>query len=113
MGQASLQRTRICSRNSIGVALAGFGILRWIGVNSVLPPERYEELSVGEDRERVERVLPRYPYPERSVSDAPPEPPGAECSFYLVRHENGLPPVYRLCFADGVLVDKDEIQRFE
>jgi len=31
----------------------------------------------------------------------------------LVRYENGLPPVYRLCFADGVLVAKDEVRRSE
>ncbi|MFD6950671.1 two-component sensor histidine kinase [Nocardiopsis sp. TSRI0078] len=97
----------------LGTVLAGLGLLAWVGVNTVLPPERYGRLSVGDDREQVERVLPRFDYPERSVPGRPPEPPGARCSFYLVRYENGLPPVYRLCFADGVLVSKDEIQRFE
>ncbi|NYH52223.1 signal transduction histidine kinase [Nocardiopsis arvandica] len=97
----------------LGTVLVGFGLLAWISTSTVLPPERYERLSVGDDQERVERMLPRFAYPEQSVPNRPPEPPGARCSFYLVRNENGLPPVYRLCFADGVLVDKDEIQRFE
>ncbi len=90
-----------------------FAVLTWVGVNSVLPPARYDRLVVGDDRAEVERVLPRFSYPERSVRRRPPAPAGAECFFYLVRHENGLPPVYRLCFADGVLVAKDEIRRFQ
>ncbi|WP_040685147.1 sensor histidine kinase [Nocardiopsis halotolerans] len=100
----------------LGVLLLGSGLLTWISVNTVLPPEQYARLSVGDDRARVERVLPRFSYPERSVSARLPEPPapsGARCSFYLSRSENGLPPVYRLCFEDGVLVAKDEIHRTE
>ncbi|MGW8528587.1 MULTISPECIES: sensor histidine kinase [Nocardiopsidaceae] len=96
-----------------GAALAGFALLWWVGTNSVLPPEAYGRISVGDDRALVEQELPRFAYPRQSVDDRPPDPPGSVCSYYLVRHENGLPPVYRLCFADGVLVAKDEIRRFE
>ncbi|NKY96355.1 sensor histidine kinase [Nocardiopsis alborubida] len=98
----------------LGLLAAGFGLLTWIGVNTVLSPEQYGRLSVGDDRERVERVLPRFSYPEDSVSaraSEPPAPPGARCLFYLSRYEHGLPSVYRLCFEDGVLVAKDEIHR--
>ncbi|WP_435107951.1 sensor histidine kinase [Nocardiopsis synnemataformans] len=98
----------------LGLVAVGFGLLTWVGVNTVLSPERYGRLSVGDDRERVEGVLPRFSYPEGSVSaraSEPPAPPGARCSFYLSRYENGLPPVYRLCFEGGVLVAKDEIHR--
>lgn len=98
----------------LGLAAVGLGLLSWVGVNTVLSPERYGRLSVGDDRERVEEVLPRFSYPEGSVSaraSEPPAPPGAQCLFYLSRYENGLPPVYRLCFEGGVLVAKDEIQR--
>ncbi|MFE6388271.1 sensor histidine kinase [Nocardiopsis dassonvillei] len=98
----------------LGLAAVGLGLLSWVGVNTVLPPERYERLTVGDDRERVEEVLPRFSYPEGSVSaraSEPSAPPGARCLFYLSRYENGLPPVYRLCFEDGVLVAKDELQR--
>lgn len=97
----------------LGAVAAGFAMLAWIGANTVLPPEHYGQLSVGSDRAQVEQVLPRFSYPEQSVADRPPAPPGAQCSFYLVRNENGLPPVYRLCFAGGVLVTKDEIRRSE
>jgi signal transduction histidine kinase len=98
----------------LGLVAVGFGLLAWVGVNTVLPAERYERLSVGDDRERVEEVLPRFSYPEGSVSaraSEPPAPPGTRCLFYLSRYENGLPPVYRLCFEGGVLVAKDELQR--
>ncbi|MFE1396527.1 sensor histidine kinase [Nocardiopsis dassonvillei] len=98
----------------LGLAAVGFGLLSWVGTNTVLPAERYERLSVGDDRERVEGVLPRFSYPEGSVSaraSEPSAPPGTQCLFYLSRYENGLPPVYRLCFEDGVLVAKDELQR--
>ncbi|CAL9400106.1 sensor histidine kinase [Nocardiopsis dassonvillei] len=98
----------------LGLAAVGLGLLSWVGVNTVLSPERYGRLTVGDDRERVEEVLPRFSYPEHSVSaraSEPPAPPGARCLFYLSRYENGLPPVYRLCFEDGVLVAKDELQR--
>ncbi|WDZ90316.1 sensor histidine kinase [Nocardiopsis sp. HUAS JQ3] len=98
----------------LGLVAVGLGLLSWVGTNTVLPAERYERLSVGDDRERVEGVLPRFSYPEDSVSaraSEPPAPPGARCLFYLSRYENGLPPVYRLCFEGGVLVAKDEIQR--
>jgi signal transduction histidine kinase len=100
----------------LGLAAVGLGLLSWVGVNTVLSPERYGRLSVGDDRERVEEVLPRFSYPEGSVSaraSEPPAPPGAQCLFYLSRYENGLPPVYRLCFEDGVLVAKDELHRTE
>lgn len=95
-----------------GVVLAlAFSLLGWLSANSVLPQERYEEISVGDDRASVERALPRFAYPERSVEPVPVEPPGADCRFYLVDSGPGLPPVYRLCFADGVLVDKDVFHR--
>ncbi len=91
---------------------AAFSTLWWVGAESVLPPQDYEHLSVGAPVDRVETILPRFEYPPDSVEDPPPAPGGAdECRYYLVYQENGLPPVYRLCFTDGVLVSKEEIER--
>ncbi|RKS05926.1 signal transduction histidine kinase [Nocardiopsis sp. Huas11] len=116
---------RVRARRSLAVAVGvplalaavltvvGFSLLSWISAHSVLPPESYERLSVGDTRAEVEPVLPRFAYPERSVDPLPPEPPGAECDFYLVTTEGGLPPVYRLCFVDGVLADKGEFDRID
>ncbi|SHK25576.1 Signal transduction histidine kinase [Nocardiopsis flavescens] len=96
---------------ALPAAAAGFALLWWTGSNSVLPPRDYGRMQVGDTRAQVEALLPRYAYPERSVDGAPPAPPGADCRYQLVRHENGLPPVYRLCFADGVLVSREMIDR--
>ncbi|MBE3000427.1 two-component sensor histidine kinase [Nocardiopsis sp. HNM0947] len=89
-----------------------FSTLSWVSANSVLPPQDYDRLSLGDPVDRVEAVLPRFEYPAGSVEDPPPAPEGSdECRFYLVENESGLPPVYRLCFSDGVLADKEEIER--
>ncbi|KOX17026.1 sensor histidine kinase [Nocardiopsis sp. NRRL B-16309] len=121
----ALDEVRGRARRSLATALAvplglaavltalGFALLWWVSANSDLPAEDYDRLSVGDAREDVERVLPLFAYPERSVDPLPPAPPGAECRFYLVDHEGGLPPVYRLCFADGVLTDKGEFRRID
>ncbi|MUL42939.1 hypothetical protein FZ103_17490 [Streptomonospora sp. PA3] len=94
-----------------GTVAAGFAALWYVGANSVLPADDYARLSVGQDRAAVERVLPRFDYPAREVADPPPAPAGSTCRFYLVEWENGLPPVYRLCFSGGRLAAKDTIVR--
>jgi hypothetical protein len=72
--------------------------------------ETYDDLRLGQSRSQVESVLP-----ERDIGRAlrviggPRRPPGADCVFYLA----GLfeTDVYRLCFADDVLVSKDRLER--
>lgn len=108
--------TAVAVPTAISLLVVGFGflVLWWVSSNSVLPPEHYEPLSVGDSRAAVEEVLPRFAYPPNSVDDAPPPPTDAdECRYYLVVSESGLPPVYRLCFGDGVLVSKERIERTE
>ncbi|WP_345556729.1 sensor histidine kinase [Streptomonospora halophila] len=90
---------------------AGFAVLAYVGTHTVLPADDYARLRVGQDRAAVERELPRFDYPARDLVDPPPAPPGSTCRFYLVEWENGLPPVYRLCFAEGRLAAKDRIAR--
>ncbi|MFD0801884.1 hypothetical protein ACFQZU_11235, partial [Streptomonospora algeriensis] len=89
----------------------GFATLYYVGANSVLPPSGYARLSVGQDAAAVERELPRFDYPAADLTDPPSAPPGSTCRYYLVGWENGLPPVYRLCFAEGRLAAKDRIAR--
>ncbi|MGW9554368.1 sensor histidine kinase [Nocardiopsis sp. NPDC055551] len=109
-------RTALIVPVALTTGLIGFGFLTlwWLGENSVLPPSSYERLSVGDTVESVQEVSPRFEYPARSVDHPPPPPPEADdCRFYLVEHESGLPPVYRLCFDDGVLVAKEHIERHD
>ncbi|MBV2363654.1 sensor histidine kinase [Streptomonospora nanhaiensis] len=93
------------------VVAVAFLVLWYVGVNSVLPPEDYARLRVGQEQAAVEARLPRFDYEPGRMVDPPPPPPGASCRYYLVEWANGLPPVYRLCFADGVLAAKDRIER--
>ncbi|MDA2808781.1 sensor histidine kinase [Nocardiopsis suaedae] len=91
----------------------GFGALWTVGVNTVLPRSDYESMRVGDAEATVDAELPLFHYPPDDPTGGPPAPPGARCRYYLVEYENGLPPLYRLCFADGRLVAKDVVHRQE
>ncbi|GAA1108678.1 sensor histidine kinase [Nocardiopsis composta] len=93
------------------VTALGFLLLWGVSAHTVLASADYERLSVGDDRASVERVLPVFDYDPGPIPGEPPAPAGSACSYYLVSGENGLPPVYRLCFAEGRLASKDVIAR--
>lgn len=76
---------------------------------SVLSPQRYAVLTVGQEWASVEPLLPRREALDRPDPDPLPTPPGAGCRYYR-SHGDVLQPrvdVYRLCTADGRLVAKD------
>ncbi|KAB2349043.1 sensor histidine kinase [Actinomadura rudentiformis] len=89
------------------------GYYAYATLNSVLPPEEYEALRVGQPRTQVEEVLPAT---ELIDSDAnrvrfAPPPPGAHCEFYRADGNLlGLGTVYRLCFAGDRLAGKDAVR---
>ncbi|MFW5415294.1 hypothetical protein J0910_01315 [Nocardiopsis sp. CNT-189] len=95
------------------VAALGFLLLWGVSTHTVLARADYERLRVGDDRGSVERVLPVFDYDPGPLPGEPPAPSGSACAYYLVSAESGLPPVYRLCFADGRLAAKDVIARRE
>lgn len=75
---------------------------------SVLPQKTFDELQVGQSREVVEERLPFF-----DMID-PPEwidpDPLQDCVYHPSRREtDGVADVFRLCFADDVLVSKDVI----
>ena len=77
---------------------------------TVLDQETYQQLRIGEPQPSVEQRLPADEVGggERP-RHAPADPPGAdECRFYHVV-PNTLSPAYRLCFTDGRLSHKDEV----
>jgi hypothetical protein len=77
---------------------------------TVLNPDTYQELRIGEPQPSVEQRLPADEVGggERP-RHAPADPPGTdECRFYHVV-PNTLSPAYRLCFTDGRLSHKDEV----
>ncbi len=79
-----------------------------------LSHDRYDELRLGQPRAQLEPLLPAREFGEapRVLAGTPP-PPAASCVYYNAG--SGRldldPDLYRLCFADGVLVSKDRLER--
>lgn len=78
-----------------------------------LPRGRYDELSVGQARERIEPLLPARDIGAPKVIAEPPRPSGSTCVYYRAGTSllDSDSQVYRLCFAGGVLVSKDLLER--
>ncbi|MFD8482172.1 sensor histidine kinase [Kitasatospora sp. NPDC059673] len=81
---------------------------------SVLDPEVYATLQVGQDQASVERVLPghRLPYrpPGGPSTPAPPSGEGVSCVHYAITAQlfvDRAGDAYRLCFQDSRLVSRD------
>ena len=111
------RRHRLAMRLAWLVPAAGLGIaivvmvgyFGYHGVVSVLPPERFAAIDVGDTREATERVLP--PVDMLEAPDATlPEPPGATCRYYEASASFfERDDVYRICFADDRVVATDTI----
>ncbi|MFE7461978.1 sensor histidine kinase [Streptomyces sp. NPDC057554] len=83
--------------------------LAWQLTTSVLPPSRFEELTVGRSRADLTPLLPAraYPYPPDHARSTP-RPPGTACDFYRSgRDVLAEVDLYRLCWSGGTLVAKD------
>ncbi|MET8539745.1 histidine kinase [Kitasatospora sp. NPDC004799] len=81
---------------------------------SVLEPEVYATLQVGQDQASVERVLPghRLPYhpPSGPSTPAPPSGEGVSCVYYAITAQlfvDRSGDAYRLCFQDSRLVSRE------
>lgn len=78
--------------------------------NSVLPPEDFHRLTIGQELADVEPVLPRMELLSGSSVNDPPAPAGASCLYYRPdANLLGLARIHRLCFVDGRLATKDII----
>ncbi|WP_460914593.1 sensor histidine kinase [Plantactinospora veratri] len=88
---------------------AALGYYLYATSNSVLSPERYADLRVGQDWAAALPLLPRREMLEPPDPDPLSKPAGADCRYYR-SHGDVLQPrldVYRLCAAHGKLVAKD------
>ncbi|TDQ53022.1 sensor histidine kinase [Actinorugispora endophytica] len=96
----------------LAVAAALFGYVAHTTAHSVLAPDDYAALRVGQSRAEVGAVLPAMEMVDPPVDRAPPAPSGATCYFYR-SNATLFDPVdlarYRLCFAGDRLVDKDVV----
>lgn len=111
------RRHRLATRLAWLVPAAGLAVVVAVvtgyfvyhNVASVLPPERFAAIEVGDTRAAVARELPPV-----DMLDAPntalPEPPGATCHYYeaSVSFFERV-DVYRICFADDRVVATDTI----
>ncbi|MGW6535625.1 sensor histidine kinase [Streptomyces sp. NPDC055051] len=90
------------------LAVLTAGVAVWSQARSYLEPDNYARLLVGQEYEELVEDLPDHALGARPPG-LPAEPGGAdECRYYraTVFAER---PVYRLCFAAGRLVAKDEV----
>lgn len=86
------------------------GYYVYVTFNSVLSPDDFRRLAVGQPLADVAPVLPDKEALEGPLAHDPPVPAGAMCRYYRPdANLLGLSKVHRLCFADGRLVAKDVI----
>ncbi|MGK5559096.1 hypothetical protein ACSNOI_46625, partial [Actinomadura kijaniata] len=91
----------------LATVMAGYYV--HVTMNSVLRPADFAALHVGQERARVQPVLPaRQVMSSDAHRVSVPEPPGAECRYYRPdANLLGLGMIYRLCFTGDRLSHKD------
>lgn len=107
--------TAVAAPLAVGAAL-GLLMLAYylaIGFTSVLEPEDYADLRVGQERTEIEAVLPPLQMLDDPSDDDVARPPGSTCEFYRPDGPFSITFAYRLCFVDGRLAAKDVIQTGE
>jgi hypothetical protein len=91
----------------IGVVALGYYLIA--GYRSILPPGRYDALTVGQPEADVRKQLPSV-----EMLDPPNEsyrpPAGWTCRYYLSNAPFSVTYAYRLCFSRGALVAKEIVQ---
>jgi signal transduction histidine kinase len=110
------RETRRLRRRLVAVILVPFvalvailvGYYSYVSFNAVLNSSDFDRLRVGQSRAEIEPLLPPRQVPGRPDTE-PPKPLNSSCEYYsdgsfLVRSH-----VYRLCFAGGRLVAKDDL----
>lgn len=97
---------------ALGVSVMILILGYYVGISyaSILDPDDYESLRVGDSRAATEEVLPPLEMVDAPVDRGSPPPSGSSCEFYRPDGPFSISFAYRLCFEDGVLVAKDTIR---
>ncbi|MFD8380709.1 sensor histidine kinase [Streptomyces sp. NPDC059679] len=96
------------------VVLLGAGLRGWdllLARASVLAPDAYAGMRVGQDRAELAPDLPDRQMPHHPVDDDPPAP-GTRCEYYAMTanlFDDHSGDAYRLCFQANRLVSKQVI----
>lgn len=96
---------------AVVVLVQAGGLYAVVGSDNRLDPEVYQGLHIGQSREDVEKVLPRFQIlgdPERLL---PAPPAAADCEHYWASVQTDERLFYRLCFVDGRLAAKETVPR--
>ncbi|WP_112240003.1 sensor histidine kinase [Kribbella monticola] len=91
----------------VGVVALGYYLIA--GYSSILKPEQYDRIELGQSLDEVEKVLPAM-----QMVDPPtgrlPEPAEWSCRYYPPDAPFAITYAYRLCFQNDRLVAKDVVQ---
>ncbi|HEY2057495.1 MAG TPA: histidine kinase [Amycolatopsis sp.] len=106
----SLVQAIVIPLTMFGIVIGGAGVtflVQWS--DSVLSDGAYQQLRIGADRASFAGLLPAHQRIARPQDREPPIPPGANCEYYGTGRSWTNPDyaVYRLCFVDGRLAEKD------
>lgn len=114
-----LRRARRRVRRSLVVALVAPAALAVVMAssyypfavfNSTLSAEDFDRMRIGTPRTELAGLLPTRQVRERPTSGVPLAPPGSVCEFYTDGNFPLAQATYRLCFADGRLIAKDDLR---
>ncbi|MGW5849679.1 hypothetical protein ACWFQ8_17285 [Streptomyces sp. NPDC055254] len=101
----------------VGVALVvalfiGFGKILDVAGKTLVAPEVYAAVQVGDAEQAVRDRLPSGEtfMKEGLKEGGPAQPGGSQCSWYMSNGESkgGNETVFRFCFTDGKLAEKAE-----
>lgn len=94
---------------AVVLVLGGYLVLSF---NSVLPAERYAQLTIGQDQHAVTDSLPWMQMVDSPVDGSPTGHPDWECRYYRTSFElDAIHTAYRLCFDQNRLVGKAVVPR--
>lgn len=104
-----LLRTAVVPAVVVALTLAGFVAVQAITVqHTAISSDTYARIGIGTTRTALASMLPAGMPRPAPVVDEPHVPDGAECEYFAAREGwlHFTDATYRLCFRDGVLVQK-------
>jgi signal transduction histidine kinase len=93
------------------VAVLALALFLLVGAANRLDPAVFERLPVGAARAAVEAQLPPFQVLDDPGRRLPPPSPGTWCRYYWSSEPTEERLIFRLCFADDRLVDKEAVPR--
>jgi signal transduction histidine kinase len=91
------------------VLCGGLGFGFYYIAESGVSPQTYQQINIGDTQDRVRELTGGDNAAARTIGEAeqPTAPPGTTCDYTLA---DGSGNIFRFCFKDGTLTQKDEIQ---